>query len=120
MNKALLGLGFGVISLLLVLAIVGKGKKEEVQVKIQPAMDSSMKAANKAKLQQLTLALRQLEAQKGGTPALSDLTEEALGSIPSEAFSGSKSIVGAYDGGGGWVYAEGVFSVNHPETAPKP
>ena len=120
MNKALFGLGFGLISILVVMAIVAKEKKEEVKVIPGPAMEASLKASNKAKLSQLTMELRQLEAQKGSNPDLADLTETALGNIPTESFSASKQIVGTYDGSGGWVYSNGIFSVNHPETLQKP
>ena len=118
MNKgASFVVGLGLLSLLGGAAVVMKSQQEAV-VKADPAEAAALRAANTANAAILNQASNAYSSAHG-KPA--DEPSQLTGSgmidhMPEEAFSKQSSWVAVYDGKGGWVYAAGQFSPNHPQV----
>lgn len=117
MNKAILGGGLGLITLLGGLYIAGSMAKTEVQ-QVNPAMEAGLKGGNTANVVSLNMARTLYIQSKGQAPEkIEDLQQGGfLSHVPNEAFSKSATVVSAYDGSGGWVLNDEGFSPNHPQT----
>jgi hypothetical protein len=122
MNKAILGGGLGLLTLLGGLYYSGLMVKEEA-AQVNPAMEAGLKAGNAANVVSLNMARTLYMQSKGQAPAkIEDLVQGGfLTQVPAEGFSKSSEVVGSYDGKGGWVLNEAGFSPNHPQSfdAPK-
>jgi hypothetical protein len=117
MNKALMGGGLGLLTLLGGVYYAGQMTKEEATA-VTPAMEAAYKGADTANIVTLNMG-RTLYMQANGGKApekIEDLVPAFVQSVPAEAFSKSTAVAKAYDGSGGWVMDDEGFKPNHPQV----
>jgi len=108
--------GFTLVEIILVIIIIGI-LAAIIVPKFAGQSDKAKVATTKANVNSLRSAVRLFQSDNDGTPPsdlATDLVPTYIRQIPEEAITPSTNVVGALDGGGGWVYdsSDGDVAVN--------
>ena len=108
--------GFTLVEIILVIIIIGI-LAAIIVPKFAGQNDKAKIATTKANINSIRSAVRLFQSDNDGTPPAdiaADLVPTYIRAVPEEAITGTNNVVGAINGGGGWVYdgTDGSVSVN--------
>jgi general secretion pathway protein G len=116
MRRQITKRGFTLVEIILVIIIIGI-LAAIIVPKFAGQNDKAKVATTRANINSIRSATRLFQSDNDGTaPAdlAADLVPNYIRAIPDEAVTGTNNVVGAFDGGGGWVYdsTDGSVAVN--------